>query len=328
MGRPEDWAFVSGWVSARAERLMDRRAILALLDAGGPEEVALRLRSSLLFAEASGVPLADQADRGFAAIATEIAAMAPDRRIGDLFLMDRRWHRFREFAKAMLAGEGDALARRSARPSAETELLRECWEGRTEDERLRPFVRAAEAVRAAAAVEDLPGLVDRVCDAHEASALVATAGMLDGERLFEWVTDWVRLRGALAFFRARRLGWNMAAVLEPWRAVGLDSPELMGVALGKDDELISAWERLGVAGARELVGAGPSGGDDVLVRLARRIESAIEGRIAQAQGIPFGPERVFEFLWRLRREATAVKIVLASLACGMPKEKAAADLFG
>jgi len=330
MTKPEEWTFVSGWVSARAERLLDRRAIVGLLDSEDPEEIAARLRSSLLFAEAPPGPAPiDEVDRRFGAKVEEVASASPDVRIGDLFLMDRRWHRFRQFAKSALIGEPESAARRPAKPSAERELFRECWEGRAEGERLRPFVEASDALRAASReAADIAGMVDRVCDAHEAAALVATARALGGEMLSDWVTDWVRLRAALAFFRARQIGWDTASIIEPWRGVGLDSPDLMSVALCKHDELPAVWERLGISGAREILAA-PTGSAarEAPVAMARRIEAHLTRRISEAQGIPYGPEKVFEFLWRLRREAAAIKAILAAAASGIAKEKTAEELL-
>lgn len=324
MNDPSDWCYICGLVSARAERLMDKRAVLGVFEADSPEELKSRLRASLLFADAppSDMPM-DEVNKRFQQAVRGIAVSSPDVRIGDLFILDRVWEGFRAFAKSTPAEKGAVQSgRRTESADVTAELFRACWEGRVEDERMQPVADAAVALRAAAEGEtDLAGMVDRVVDAHEAAAHEKTAHALGGEALEEWVAVLTRLRAGLTLFRAKRLGWDTQKFLEPWRAVGVDHPALADLATGKKEEWAGAWDRLGLPNA-----AGALNAADAPVELERRIDNRISGLAGGAKGMPFGTERVFAFLWALRNEATNLRMVLTAAACGIPAERVAAQM--
>ena len=324
MIRPSDWCFICGLVSARAERLMDRRAVLGVLNAASSEERRNSLRASLLFADAppSDASLDEVSDR-FERAVRAIAHSAPDNRIGDLVLLDRPWQAFRSFARAKVGGRAEAPT--GSRPPSANDLdaiFHECWEGRVDDPRLQPFADGAEAMRAAVAGEtDVPGMVDRVADAHEAASLRRAAAALGSETLSDWIAILTRLRAGLVVTRAWALGWDVQKFAAPWQAAGMDQPELKELISAGSEQLPAAWDRLGLPNAAEALRAA-----DPSATLARVIDDRITALAGEARGMPFGPERVFAFLWGLRREALNLSIALTAAVNGIPEDRAASEL--
>ncbi len=311
------WCYVSGLVSAQWERLMRGRPLLALLEADSPEDLRTRLRASLLFAgEPPGERPVEEIQHRFEAIIQYVALLSPDARIGDIFLLSSEWERFRQFAKAAVAKKEPA---RGPRPEAETQPqgpFEQCWSGELEDEHFVPFVEAAKIIRSELPEEgDRAGWIDRCLDACEAASLVRSARYMESEALLSWVRAWLRLRAALSIIRARRIGWDTEQILQPWRRSGFDEPGLTELTTADEE----AWPRLlrgmGLPEAESI----PSGSEFV-TRLGRCIDDRVAVLASAASGMPFGPERVFAFLWALRCEAVNLQLALTAVAFGIPEK--------
>ena len=189
------WSYVSGWISAQSERLLAERDFLGLLSEPSDEERLSRLRTSLLFSDyQAGDKPGEEIEDAFASYVRAIADMSPDKRIADLFLREREWHAFRQFAKNMILRESDAVAgSRERKPTALEERFAQCWNGRIEVEEDRPFAEAAaQLVSEAPSEGDRVGWIDGLIDAHEAAALIGSAEDLASSDLLEWVRVWVR----------------------------------------------------------------------------------------------------------------------------------------
>lgn len=318
------WCYVCGLLSAQSERLMERRDFLSLLTAESGEERQARLRSSVLFAEMPPVDTsAEQVEEAFAATVRDVAAIAPDDRIADLFLLGRDWQRFREVAKSQVVrGDVGGAEPGQERPTEDEERFAPCWKGEVEDERLKPFAEAARKIASEVPAEgDVAGWVDQVADAHEAASLVEAARALESEVLLDWVRTWVRLRSALSLIRARRIGWKTDTILSHWKSAGFDDPALAKLAFGEESGWAAALRELGLPKAEDVLGQ-----PEPTVHLARRIDEWVSTLAAASSSMPFGPEPVFAFLWALRIEAINLRLALSAAAFGIPEGRLAEEL--
>jgi len=311
------WCYVCGLVSAQWERLLRGRQVLALLEADSAEEVATRLRASLLFAERPpGQSPVQEVPERFAKVVQYVALLSPDPRIGDLFLQGRRWEEFRRFAKEAVSETARPRGPRQEPERRPTSVYEACWSGEVEDERLRPFADAARTIRSELPAEgDRPGWIDRYLDACEAASLMRSAAALESEDLARWVRTWLDLRAALGLVRARRSGWDTAGVLGFWRRAGFDEPGLAELAAAREEDWPRLMRELGLPQAE-----GVAPGPDFPARVERYIDERVAELASAASGMPFGPERVFAFLWALRCEAVNLRLVLTAAGYGIPPE--------
>jgi len=318
------WSYVSGWISTQSERLMAERDFLGLLNAPSDEERLGRLRASLLFSnyQAGDAP-GEEIEQAFAGTVRAIADISPDKRIADLFLREREWHAFRQFAKNKVLHESDTSGgSRDRKPTALEERFAQCWNGRAEVEEDRPFAEAATQIISEVPSEgDRAGWIDGVIDAYEAAALIGSAEDLGSADLIEWVRVWVRLRIALSLVRARRIDWPAEEMLLRWQALGFDEPEIADAARCNEAEWPALFDRLGLPSAQESLNA-----DESTVKLARQIDNRVATLASASSGIPFGPEKVFAFLWSLRAEAKNLKLILSAATFGVAENRVAAEL--
>jgi hypothetical protein len=317
MNDRSDWCFVSGLISARAERLLDERGLAGLREADAPEELRSRLRASVLFHETppGDNPAGEVSDRLLEAV-RDVVRAAPEPCVGDFILMETWWRAFRAFAKRRLgAAPGERNPARTGQADVRTTVLEACWDGVIEDERLQPLAEAAQAVRDASGLADGASAVDRVVDAYEAQTLNRCSRALDSEAINDVTATWVHLQAAQSLTRARELGWDAALFLAAWQRAGVDAPELEEIARGRPEELAGVWDRLGLPGAAEALRA-----EEPALALSRRIDARISELAREALGVAFGPEPVFAFLWALRNEAKNLKLVITAHASGMSPE--------
>lgn len=311
------WSYVSGHVSALADRLLDQRAVLAIAQSITAEELRARLRNSLLFSQTPpGERPLDEVERRFGEVARQIAEMSPAPRIAEMFLLEREWLAFRQFARGRLLKK-TAGARAG---QAQDERFEAALRGEAVEPSCAQFVEAGVAIAAALGNESAAD-VDRLADPWEAAAVLRAARELESEMLTEWTATWARLRAALALIRARQNGWDVAPFRQAWRDAGFDQEALDDIARGGQSEWPAALERLGLPHAAQF-----TSGPDMPVRLARAIDARITELTADAQGIAFGPEKVFAFLWALRMESLNLRVVLSAAEAGIPESRFAYEL--
>lgn len=317
----QNWTYVSGLVSAQWDRFMGRREILAVLGAGSAEDRRTQLRASVLFPD---VPLpgnlAEQVEDAFCSCVRGVAALAPDDRIADLFLLEHDWETFRAGAKLQVRGGGRSA---QARPADAPDASRfdSCWRGNVEDERLMPFAEAARRITSGCPTEgDKAGWIDGLVDACEAASLMRAATGLGSDDLLDWIRTWANLRAGLSLIRARRMGWEAEPLLGHWQEAGFDDPALADLATGAESAWPSAMDRLGLP-----VAGGVLAAQDATTRLATAIDNRLGQLASAALGIPFGPERVFAFLWAARAEALNLKLALSAAEFGIPEQRITAE---
>jgi len=303
---------------------MGAHEIMALLDIPDEEERRGRLRASLLFD--GGPPEGDPSDAveaAFAAFVERIALASPNAAIADLFTAAADWQEFRAFAKSKML-EGDSSVKDARGQETGPARFEAVWQDRAEDPRMTPFVDAAASIQADCPADgDRAGWIDLATDAHEAAALGRTAARLGGQDLARWIRTWAVLRAGVGFVRARQAGWEIGPILEIWQRVGFDDPALADVAKGSQDDWPAAFDKLGLPTAHAVL-SGDS--KDAVVRLAVAVDKRLSELASAADGIPFGPERVFAFLWRLRNEAINLRLTLAAAQYGMPAARVEAEL--
>jgi len=307
------WCFICGRVTAQRVRLLDRRAVLAIAQAPTVEDRRARLRSSLLFSETPpGERPFEEVEERFAGLARETGALSPDARVAALLEQGSAWTAAREAIRAEAAARLGVSARSGSAPPkgvrGDADAIRESPE----------FAEARYRVLDGSSPSDeAESRGDRILDAYEAAALLRVARDAGGDPLGGWVAAWVRLRGALAFVRARTLGWNLPEMWREWRAAGVDFPALGDLALGDEATRGAALNSLGLF---------PPSENANIAALERRVDERMTEVVSAARGEPFGPEVVFAFLWALRIEALNLRIALAAAESGMSERRMAEEL--
>lgn len=309
-----DWGYISGLVTVMRERLLDRRTLLGLLDAADAEERRGRLRGSLLYEDAvPGDMPGEEIDDRFAETARTLARQSPDPKIADIFLLEREWMTFRRFAKRQLVEKQQPAVAVKAGP--DDDRYRSLLAGQAAEPEWQRFADAGIAMSDRAKREKDPrGEMDRAADAAEAASVLEAANALGSAVVTEWTRQWMNLRAALSLIRARLNGWDADAYYRDWKEFGFDDPALADLA----HESESAWP-----GALVRLGMNEKQAEAVkesTAALAQRVNDAMTEKLHDADGIAFGPEQVFAFLWSLRNEATNLRIVLSAAESGMPKD--------
>lgn len=313
------WNFVSGYVSALADRLMDQRTVMAVAQASTGEEIRSRLRASLLFsATPPGERPLDEVEQRFREMAHAVGALCPDPGVAEMFLLPHEWHAFRQMGRARLTKKAAGGLRGE---SGDAEGFEAALRGDMGGVRALGFAQAGVRLAVEATGEAEPSVVDRVSDPWEAACAVLAAQGLGSEELSRWAETWAGFRAALSLIRARLNGWEIEPYYEEWRAAGFTAEALNDIAFGAPSEWPSALGRLGLPGAGEaLSGAAPA------VRLARRMDDRITELSRGASGVAFGPEKVFAFLWALKMEALNLRLMLSSVEAGIPPERVTDEL--
>lgn len=312
------WAYVSGLVSAFQDRLLDRRALLALRRPADAAELQTRLRQSLLFSDGGiGPQPAEQVTERFEAFVRQICDASPDGRIGDFFLLSREWQIYRDIAKRAVLTDARGIGVASDIPTEEEmrflPLFRRDKSALGDD----PFSAATRHILSNLPQgEDRLGRLDLMVDAFEAAALRRSVAALGSDELSEWIGQWIRLKAAQTILRCRRHEWDCASFGEDWRAAGFDDVPLDGLLRGTTTDDVYLLSQLGLRDADSLLNE-----PDFVVAMTRRVDDLLTRRLSEASGIPFGPERVFAFLWNLRNEAVNLKLILAGAVYDIPDER-------
>lgn len=316
------WSYISGRVTVLTDRLLDRRTLLGLFEAADADERRGRLRASLLYEDAvPGERPAEEIEDRFATVARQLAGQSPDGRIARFFLLAAEWTSFRRFAKAALLGKAPTRRGPDQEADPREEIYRELLRGEAPAPEWQRFAQAGAAMAALARrPEDAAGAMDLAADAAEAGSMLDAARECESEELTTWVREWLTLRAALVLLRARRNGWDMAPCLEKWVAAGFNDPALKDLALGDEAACAAGTAHLGLKTAGARTGGAP------LSELARAIDDRMTEMLRGTAGIPFGPERVFAFLWALRNEATNLRTVLMAAESGMARERVELEL--
>ena len=321
------WCYICGLISAQSERLLQRSDYLSILSADREQDRWARLRSSLVFGDMPPESIAaGRIEDAFAATVRRLSSLAPDRRVADLFLLEREWEKFRKYLKARFIQPAATAAQGAGPPHDDTgeedRFARWCNGEVEEETSKKPFARAAERVAAELPdTGDAAGWIDHVADECEAASLVRSAGALESEPLLDWVVTWAHLRAALSFIRAQRIGWEPAEMLPHWQVAGFDAPALADLASGDEAHWAGALRRLGLPLSEDALR-----GPDPTVSLARCIDERISGLTGESRGMPFGPEPVFAFFWALRMEAINLRLALSAATYGMPEQRLLKEL--
>ena len=323
MDRP-GWSYISGRVTVLSDKLMDERALLGLYDAADPEERRSRLRASLLYEDViPGEHPADEIEDRFAATTTQIGAMAPNPRIARPFLLAGEWTAFRRFAKeTLLKRAGRAAAHEEEESDARAPIYRDLLRGEAPAPEWARFAQAGASMAAQAKhPEDPAGAMDLAADAAEAASILDAVRDCESEQLTDCVHAWLTLSAATAILRARRNNWDAAAFHKEWYAAGFDNPALRSLALDDEASWPAALIQLGLGESCAQVTGKP------LSELAGSVNDWISASLRDlTAGIPFGPERVFAFLWALRNEATNLRTLLLAADAGMERDRVGSEL--
>jgi len=318
------WTYVSGLVSALDTRLLPHRATLELLNADGLQELAPRVRQTVMFADlpdtSEPFALAEAMQASYAAAVRRIGDSSPSRSVADLFLLPIEWQAFRGVLREKALGLERGSVPGSSTPAA---VWEQCWGPAEAEAPFELFAQAAAAIRDAAPREErTPQLVDTITQAFEARDLRRAADATGSPELAGWVHTWLKLRLALALLRCRLSQWGDAIAPQTIETFG----EARQAALALLTEGRRDWRALFAALGLPSVQAIPDDEPLPAVAVERLIDDAMTDLCRSGRGVPFGPEPVFTYLWGLRIEALNLKAIVAGVAAGMSREAIARDI--
>lgn len=325
------WCYVSGLVSARLSRLLDRGALGELLQVEDRDDLLARLRQTALGAELEPqrgwLRMGAQLDRLFRERVAVLGHDCPDGTVADFFGLQEECRLLKRHLKGRLRGRGQG---EHAPPPAEEPTVAEAgrglWAG--------ALSRAERVLQEAGPEAGAPTtwLVDLILDGALLSAELALAGEVVSRwaapAVAEVIRGWVELQCLLVAARAQRWPPRLAPLrryfgmpaggaewLEPLLEPGEVEPMVARgrwrAALGQvlDGALLSE-EGEPRAPAEE-------GGAEEVERVAALGDEVLMLQVRRFRWVPFGPEPVFGHLWALRSEADNLKMVLGALEAGV-----------
>jgi len=318
------WTYASGLASALEGRLLPRSATVDLLSAASLPELLGRVRQTLLF---DGLPdaaepfaLADHMDELFAAALRRMRRASPTPAAADAFLLEFEWRAFRCYLRSQAVEREAVAVAGSETPEA---VWERCWNTADVDPGLWSYAQAARRIRAMLPRErQHDRLVDEVTEAYKARHMMRVIGRVGSPAVTAWVTTWVKLRLGLDLLRCSLNDWPHIRIADALDDFGVGKHEIMGLATPERPDWRTPFLHLGLPAVETIA--------EKEARPAAVLDRLIDDRMTElargTRGVPFGPEPVAAFLWALRVEWRNLKLIVAGVAAGLPRETIAEDI--
>ncbi|MFO7899286.1 MAG: V-type ATPase subunit [Planctomycetota bacterium] len=321
-----DWGYASGVVAVLETFLLEPDAIADLArEAGSAEDVLGRARRSPVYADVAAgeaedpMGAAEVLEAALVGYVRDFVTCCPTAAVADVFLIE---HDLRDLANRLKAEHCGA----DRRP-VELSRLPEDEIGDWLADRPRLAEIAAELAERGEAGEPIPAdRVDRMLD----GAFIAMRPELTAPLGSPLVDRWARRSqehvALVAVLRARHAGVDPADVRETLLDGVPGGDALAELAGAEGEELARALaERLPADAAEQF---DPSAGAVSIQALEDRLDAELAWTLAPARYRPFGPERVFAYLWRLFRENRNLRAALGGLAGAIEPDLVRAALRG
>ena len=316
--KKEAYLSLSAMLRAREPRLLNAERAARMLDAASAEEAA-KLLADCGYGDLGGMN-ASQLEEVLTgrrnAIFDELAGLAPDPGIVDLFRVKYDIHNIKTILKAEAMGvDPHSLLSRSGRIEPE-KLLEARREEQTRD--LPPILASAmkEAGELLARTSN-PQLADFVLDRAYFEELLRIAGEVGNPFILGYVRlqiDCANLKSAVRTLRMGKDGEFMRLALIPGGNV--DPDRILAAADG--ESLAALFQSGALEKAAALTAETCQGGP--MTAFERSVDNAMNTYLRSAKLISYGPEPLAAYLAAAEGEITAVRMILTGRLSGVSAE--------
>lgn len=311
----EKYLYISAMLRARENKMLTRDKAERMLDAGSFEEAA-KLLSDCGYEDMSQMSAKDiegALARRRDAVFTELAALAPNKMIVDVFRVKYDYHNAKTVIKAEAMGT-DPLPLMSGAGREKPEALLAAYnEDRCKDlpGLLGDAMTEAKSVLARSAN---PQLADFVLDKAYFGELVKLTDALDSRYLKGYVAvmaDSTNLRSAVRTLRMGKDVDFLRTALVPGGNVSADRI----IAAASGDSLAALFAGTDLAEAAALGSAAAEGGTMTAFELA--CDNAVMAYVAGAKLAAYGEEPVIAYMAAVESEITTVRMILTGRLAGI-----------
>ena len=313
--KKEEYLYISAMLRARETKMLTRDKAERMLDAGSLEE-ASKLLSDCGYEDMSQLgakEIEDALSRRRAAVFSELATLAPNKMIVDVFRVKYDYHN----AKAVIKGEAmdtDPLPLMSGAGRVKPEELLSAYTEERYSELPGLLGDAMAEAKTALARSANPQLADFVLDKAYFTELSSLAEQLDSAYLKGYVAvmaDSTNLRSAVRTLRMGKDVDFMRTALVSGGRVSIS--RIISAASG--DSLAALFAGTELAEAAALGSAAAEGGTMTAFELA--CDNAVMAYVANAKLAAYGEEPVIAYMAAVESEITTVRMILTGRLAGI-----------
>ena len=310
---------MSAMLRAREANMLGRDRMDRMLAAGSYGEAAKLLAEcgydDLSDADAAGVDAA--LTRRRAAVFEELAGMAPQPEVVDIFRLKYDYHNLKTLVKAAGAQvSGDRLLSDCGRVPADK------LKAAVEEDRLSDLpadmAAAYESARSLLARTGNPQLADFELDAAYFAELTRLAEATGSEFIKGYVRTMIDSANLRAAVRTVRMGKDRDFMLTALAPGGFADRENLAAAAESGDGLAAIFASTCLEHAAALGAEAMKGGPLTDFELA--CDNGVSAYLSQAKTKPFGIEPAAEYLALLEGEITAARMILTGRLAGIEPE--------
>lgn len=310
--RNNDYLFLSAMIRAREARMPDRAAFERMLDAASFEEAA-RIASECGYPDMSAMDIngVSAALSAYAAeIFGEIARLAPDTRIVDVFRLKYDCHNAKVVIKSGASGaDSERLLSGAGRVSPER--IVQAFHDDDYSALPETLGGAMEQARGILARSANPQLADICLDKAYFAELTALAAESGSGFLADYVRlliDNANLRAAVRTRRMNRDGGFLASVL-------IDGGTVPTEAISSAEDICVPFAGTALEQCARLGAEAVNGGALTAFELA--CDNAVTAFLTRAKMTSFGPEPVAAYLAALEQNTASLRMILSAKLSGL-----------
>lgn len=309
MDEEMDWGYASGAVAVLETFLVAPGALAEL--AGTADSVDAILSRALRSPVYEGIQGSEIKDPNSAADAVEAAVVGyirafvsccPSPAVAEPFLLE---HDMRDLANRLKAEHSGVERNR-------VELARVPEDGIEDWLADRPRLKAVARELDEAGEQVPPDRIDRLLDGAFIAMLPELTEPLGSALIDRWARQNQEHRALLAVLRARRAGVEPDEIRLALLRDVPNGDELAGLAEADDSEL--GRMLAGHVPPDAIEEFDPQAGGTAIQALEDRLDAELAATLEPARYVPFGPERVLSYMWRLFQEDRNLRAVLGGLA--------------
>ena len=243
----------------------------------------------------------------------ELAPLAPDRSVVDVFRVKYDYHNVKTVLKALAVGCDPLRLLSEAGRVPGSKVAEALREGEYDALPAHLAAAAAEAAEVLSTTGD-PQRSDFVLDRAYFAEMLELADRSGSKFLLDYVqatVDSANLRGAVRTMRMKKDGDFLKKVLFPGGTI----PQEKILAAAASGSLEELYRSTPLAAAAALGAAAVGGGS--LIAFEKACDDAVTAVVAGAKRVPFGVEPLIAYLAAKEIEFTAVRIILTGRMAGL-----------
>lgn len=314
--KKEEYLYLSALLRSREATMLTREKAERMLDAASFEEAAKMLTDcgykdfSEFDAKQVEAALNDRRAEQFA----ELASIAPDKRLVDVFRMKYDYHN----AKTLIKSEAEGIDRADLMSSAGRVPVEELTAAFREDRYLGipdVFGDAMQDAKNTLARTGNPQLADFILDRAYFTELLADAKALDSRFLngyAEVMIDSANLRSAVRTLRMHKDTDFLRTALIPGGGAAVERVVMASVS----GESLAALFQNTILEKAAALGADAAGGGE-MTKFELACDNAVTEYLNGARLVGYGEEPVIAYLAQLEGEITTVRMILTGRLAGI-----------